>query len=136
MEKWISYIWFAIVFFVMGQVCLKYDKLNALTTCCYFTIAMGIVGLLTLGYISIKERKRQPISNYAIIAGILFFFGNLLWILSIKSAPSLSLIRVIMAGGETLLLLVAGYLLFKERSINLYNILGIFFILSGVYLIA
>ena len=136
MEKWISYIWFAIVFFVMGQVCLKYDKLNALTTCCYFTIAMGIVGLLTLGYIYIKERKRQPISNYAIIAGILFFFGNLLWILSIKSAPSLSLIRVIMAGGETLLLLVAGYLLFKERSINLYNILGIFFILSGVYLIA
>ena len=57
MEKWISYIWFAIVFFVMGQVCLKYDKLNALTTCCYFTIAMGIVGLLTLGYISIKRER-------------------------------------------------------------------------------
>ena len=136
MDKWIIYIWVAIVFFVMGQVCLKYDKLNALTTCCYFTIAMGIIGLLTLGYISMKERKRQPISKYAIIAGILFFFGNLLWILSIKSAPSLSLIRVVMAGGETLLLLIAGYLLFRERVMNIHNILGIALILSGVYLIA
>lgn len=136
MEKWILYIWVAIIFFVMGQVCLKYDNMNALTTCCYFTMAMGIVGLLTLGYISMKERKRQPISKYAIIAGILFFFGNLLWILSIKSAPSLSLIRVVMAGGETLLLLIAGYLLFRERVMNIHNILGIALILSGVYLIA
>ena len=136
MDKWIIYIWIAIVFFVMGQVCLKYDKMNALTTCCYFTIAMGIIGLLTLGYIYLKERKRQPISKYAIIAGILFFFGNLLWILSIKSAPSLSLIRVVMAGGETLLLLIAGYLLFRERIMNIHNILGIALILSGVYLIA
>ena len=92
--------------------------------------------LLTLGYIYLKERKRQPISKYAIIAGILFFFGNLLWILSIKSAPSLSLIRVVMAGGETLLLLIAGYLLFRERIMNIHNILGIALILSGVYLIA
>ena len=136
MEKWILYIWIAIVFFVMGQVCLKYDNMSALTSCCYFTIAMGIVGLLTLGYISLKERKRQPISKYAIIAGIFFFFGNLLWILSIKSAPSLSLIRVVMAGGETLLLLIAGYLLFRERIMNIYNALGIALILSGVYLIA
>ena len=61
---------------------------------------------------------------------------NLLWILSIKSAPSLSLIRVIMAGGETLLLLIAGYLIFKEKILSLKNILGILLILSGVYSIS
>jgi multidrug transporter EmrE-like cation transporter len=136
MQNWIIYIWIAIVFFVMGQICLKYDKLDALTSCCYFTIAMGMVGLLTLGYKYIKERKREGPSMYAIIAGILFFFGNMLWIFSIKSAPSLSLIRIMMAGGETLLLLFASYIVFKEKIISLVNAVGIALILAGVYLIS
>lgn len=138
MEKWIIYIWIAIVFFVMGQLCLKSDKRDALSTCCHFSIAMGLVGLLTLGYMCVKERKRQPfsVSKYAVMAGALFFFGNLLWIMSIKSAPSLSLIRVVMAGGETALLLLAGYLLFRERILDLYNAIGIALILGGVYFIS
>ena len=136
MEQWILYIWVSIIFFVLGQICLKYDKASALTTCCYFTIAMGVIGLLTLGFLYMKERKRQPISGFAIIAGIFFFFGNLLWILSIKTAPNLSLIRIVMAGGETLLLLIAGYLLFREKIMNVYNALGVALIMSGVYLIA
>lgn len=136
MEDWVFYIWIAIVFFVIGQSCLKFDKNNALITCCFFTISMGILGLSTLIYLMAYNSEKISISKYGLLAGILFFFGNLLWILSIKVAPSLSHIRVTMAGGETLLLLLSGYLLFKESILTLNNIIGILLVLSGVYMIA
>ena len=135
MRSWIYFTLIATLFFVIGQVSLKFDKNEAILICCYFSISMGIIGLLTLMYLYKKEGK-SVFSYYGIIAGIFFFFGNLLWILSIKSAPSLSLIRVIMAGGETLLLLIAGYLIFKEKILSLKNILGILLILSCVYSIS
>ena len=135
MENWILYTLIAILFFVIGQVSLKYDKNEAIIVCCYFSISMGIIGLLTLIYLYQKKGK-NAMSYYGIIAGIFFFFGNFLWILSIKTAPSLSLIRIVMAGGETLLLLITGYLIFREKIMTLRNMLGILLILSGVYFIS
>jgi drug/metabolite transporter (DMT)-like permease len=132
--NWSHYVLFSVLFFVIGQVFLKFDKNNAVIACCYFTISMGIVGLLTLLYLYQNEGAIS-ISYYGLMAGVVFFFGNLLWIMSIKNAPSLSLIRVLMAGGETLLLLLAGYLVFKERGLSLSNIIGIILILSGVYFV-
>lgn len=131
---WRHYVLFSVLFFVIGQIFLKYDKNDAVVACCYFTISMGIVGLLTLMYLH-QNRGAETISYYGLMAGVVFFFGNLLWIMSIKSAPSLSLIRVLMAGGETLLLVLAGYLVFKERALSLSNIIGISLVLGGVYLI-
>ena len=136
MENWVIYIWVAIIFFVIGQSFLKFDKNNALITCCFFTISMGILGLSTLLYLMVSKSENVSLSRYGLLAGILFFFGNLLWILSIKVAPSLSHIRVTMAGGETILLLISGYLLFKERILTINNIIGILLVLSGVYMIA
>ena len=72
---------------------------------------MGLLGLFCLLYIYNTNKNKIIFSQYAILAGILFFFGNFLWILSIKNSPSISLVRVIMAGGETALLLIFGYLL-------------------------
>ena len=47
---------FSILFFVSGQVALKYENSkNSLISCCYFTISMGIVGLLTLLFLDFSH---------------------------------------------------------------------------------
>ena len=136
MEKWIIYIFLATILFVIGQLLLKTDKNESLIIVCYFTISMGLLGLFCLLYIYNTNKNKIIFSQYAILAGILFFFGNFLWILSIKNSPSISLVRVIMAGGETALLLIFGYLLFQENSFSFKNIIGIILILCGVYSIS
>ena len=84
MEHWVKYVLFSILFFVSGQVALKYENSkNSLISCCYFTISMGIVGLLTLLFL-LKEKMNKKQENriiYPIIAGIVFFFGNLFWVI-------------------------------------------------------
>ena len=134
MKIWIMYIIIATLFFVLGQFILKFDSNKAILTVCYFSISMGLTGFFCLLYL--YKQNKKVISYYGIIAGVLFFVGNFLWILSIKNAPSLALIRVIMAGGETLLLLIGGYLIFKEQIFSFNNIIGILLILSGVFLIS
>ena len=136
MKSWIFFVLLSVIFFVFGQVCLKYDKNDSIKSCCYFTISMGIVGAIVLMFINkMKKNKNNKVAIYSIIAGVLFFFGNLFWIYSIKSSPSLALVRVFMAGGETILLLFAGYLFFKQY-INVKSLIGILLILSGVHLIS
>lgn len=140
MELWVIFIFVAILFFVLGQVCLKYDKNDGVVSCCYFTMAMGIVGIFTLLFLTQFNKvklnfKDKSIFFYSVLAGILFFFGNLFWIYSIKTAPSLALIRVIMAGGETALLLLVGYMLFKQ-IITFKHFIGILLILAGVQTIS
>lgn len=135
MEKWIYYTLISTIFFVIGQVCLKFDDNDAILISCYFNISMGLLGLLTLLYLNNYNLKKRSIAYYGIIAGIFFFLGNIYWINSIKSSPDLSLIRGIMAGSETLLLLIIGYLIFKQQ-ISINNILGFFLIFSGIFLIS
>ena len=40
-----------------------------------------------------------------------------------------------MAGSETLLLILLGYVLFNERTMSIYKLMGMTLVLSGVYLI-
>ena len=84
----IIYIWIAIVFFVMGQVCLKYDKMNALTTCCYFTITMDYWSFNIRIYLFERERD-NPYQNMQSLQE--YYFRKPIMDTSIKSAPSLSL---------------------------------------------
>lgn len=136
MENWIIYLSIGILFFVIGQIFLKYDKDESLLTTAYFSITIGVSGLILLLYELSKEKmknKKLSISYYGVLAGLLFFLGQYFWILSIKKGPSLSIIRIFMAGGETLLLLLAGYLLFKEK-LTIRVISGMILILFGLYL--
>lgn len=139
MENWILFVLISIIFFVLGQTFLKFDKNNGIISCCYFTISTGVIGFLTLIYLLNNNINNDiKIDNkiiYSSLAGILFFFGNLFWIYSIKDAPSLSLIRVIMAGGETALLLLVGYLLFNQY-LSLRQVIGTILILLGVHVIS
>jgi multidrug resistance protein EbrA len=70
----------------------------------------------------------------AVIAGVLFALGNLFWIYSISTKTSIGSIRTIMAGFETALLFLVGYLLFSE-TFDVKKIIGIIMVLLGIYLI-
>ena len=136
MEDWTIFIFISIIFFVLGQIFLKYDSNDAVISACYFTISMGITGFLVLLYI--LQNNKNVVNNqilFSLLAGIVFFFGNMFWIFSIKNAPSLSIIRTFMAGGETLLLFLVGYFLFKQ-TLTIQDVIGIIFILFGVNIIS
>ena len=132
--NWKNYVLISVLFFVTGQVFLKYDSnVNPIISLCFFTIIMGILGLIYLIKHS-EELKREKIPYFSLIAGLVFFFGNMFWIKSIQNSPSLSNVRIIMAGGETILLLITGFLFFKQK-ITLKQLAGIIIILFGIKLV-
>jgi drug/metabolite transporter (DMT)-like permease len=135
--EWQTFVFISIGFFVCGQILLKYDKSeDALIPLSFFTIGMGLFGLAYLIYnYYITSSIPAKVINLQLLlplfAGFLFYFGNMYWIMSIKSSPSLSSIRVLMAGGETLLLLLVGYGLFQQ-GISWQQIIGSILILCGM----
>ena len=132
--NWKNYVLISVLFFVTGQVFLKYDSnVNPIISLCFFTIMMGILGLIYLTKHS-EELKKEKIPYFSLIAGLVFFFGNMFWIKSIQKSPSLSNVRIIMAGGETILLLITGFLFFKQK-ITLKQLAGIIIILFGIKLV-
>ena len=126
-------------FFVMGQVFLKKtfnnDK-DFIMTNIYFSLGITLAALITFIILNInyKLSYNKPKLSNAIIAGILFFLGNMCWIYSISTGDPLGNIRVIMAGFETILLFIVGYLIFYNK-INMYQGLGFIIILTGIYII-
>ena len=139
---WLGILLVGIVFFILGQIVLRYDKQNdiLLSSSCFF-IASGILGLIVFVYYHSTHKASNSealssgpiISKLGLLAGVLFFCGNFLWIYSIQNAPSLSLVRIIMAGIETILLTMAGHILFQQQ-IHAINIVGYVTVLIGVYL--
>lgn len=139
---WVLFLLLSIVFFVAGQACLRFDKNTDvfLSASCFFMVS-GLFGFLLFVYYNFAHRYRIRANNtnvinfstLGLIAGVFFFFGNLLWIYCIQKAPSLSLVRILMAGFETVLLVTIGYLLFQEK-ISVLNVVGFGTILVGVYL--
>ena len=141
MESWIVSILVGVLFFVSGQFFLRksFDTdSNYFTTAITFSLAIGAISLLLLGISHIYTPELLVYNNSkllnAAIAGLLFFIGNLFWIYTISTKKSLGNIRVVMAGFETFMLFLVGYLYFNER-INRKQFLGALFILLGIYFI-
>tara|TARA_B100002019_G_C21104335_1_gene515117 strand:+ start:42 stop:521 length:480 start_codon:yes stop_codon:yes gene_type:complete len=134
------------ILFVFGQYFLRLalnKKDTFLQTWIIFTFIMGLTGLITgilLNYNhSNKYKNMLKFENkemilYAIFAGLVFAFGNFFWIYSISTKESLGGIRVIMAGVETFLLFLLGYLLFSE-NFTFTKLIGILLILMGIYIV-
>ena len=105
---WKTYVLISVLFFVIGQIFLKYDSnINPIISLCFFTMIMGIMGLIYLLKHN-KELNKKKIPYFSLLAGLVFFFGNMFWIKSIQKSPSLSNVRILMARSETLLLLISG----------------------------
>jgi multidrug transporter EmrE-like cation transporter len=58
----------------------------------------------------------------------------LLWIYTISTKKPLSMIRVLMAGFETFLLVLVGYFIFSHK-LTLREFVGIALVLSGIYVV-
>lgn len=134
------------ILFVFGQYFLRValnKKDTFLQTWIIFTFIMGLTGLITGLLINynpyIKAKNMLKFENkemilYATFAGLVFAFGNFFWIYSISTKESLGGIRVIMAGVETFLLFLLGYLLFSEKF-TFTKLIGILLILMGIYIV-
>ena len=131
--NWLITILIGTLFFIAGQLCLRQSfemKNSALQTFLLFTTTIGIMSIpfLVQGNLETKQEWKYPI-----LAGIFFFAGFYFWIKTISSKESLGLIRVAMAGFETILLFGASYLFFSDK-INLNQFLGSILILAGIAL--
>ena len=134
------------ILFVFGQYFLRIavnKKDTFIQTWIIFTFIMGVTGLisgLVLNYVPyIKSKNMLNFENkemilYATFAGLVFAFGNFFWIYTISTKESLGGIRVIMAGVETFLLFLLGYLLFSEKF-TFTKLIGILLILMGIYIV-
>ena len=132
-------IFVATILFVGGQVLLKksFDcDSDFVTSAVFFNIAVGVAAVLVFlqkqmnGKITYNAKKIQ----YVVLGGILFFIGNLLWIYTISIKKPLSMIRILMAGFETFLLVLVGYFIFSHK-LTLREFVGIALVLAGIYVI-
>jgi multidrug transporter EmrE-like cation transporter len=127
-------------FFVAGQVLLRKsfdNSTNYIMSLLYFTMAISIMTVLGCVYqnenvVDFNNFNSQHYSAFA--AGILFYIGFYFWIYSISTKNDLGIIRTFMAGFETLVLFMVGYLVFND-TISLLQSFGVLSILLGIYLI-
>jgi drug/metabolite transporter (DMT)-like permease len=146
MDYWITSILLGTILFVFGQVYLRksFNKdSDYISTWLFFCLTLGVSSLLILTFlhtipeneiINTKLIMTTPKIISAIIAGLFFFFGNAFWIYSISTKNPIGNIRTIMAGFETVLLFIAGYLYFSE-AMNLLQIGGVLLVVFGIYMI-
>ena len=132
-------IFIATLFFVGTQIFLKnsFSKDNDfLTTTTFFALGFSLIAVLSFFYLynqnSLNYKTEKVL--YPLVAGILFFFGNLLWVFSISKKTPLSIIRVVMSGFETFLLILVGYVLFST-TLHWKQITGILLVFLGIYII-
>lgn len=129
--NWLTTILIGTLFFIAGQICLRNSfemKNTAMHTFLLFTTTIGLMSIpfLIQGNLEGKQDWKYPI-----LAGIFFFAGNYFWIKTISSKESLGLIRVCMAGFETVLLFLSSYLFFADK-ITLYQFMGSILIVLGI----
>ena len=139
--NWLYSILVGTCFFIGGQLFLRKtfenkDSIDYFNTTLLFSSAIGILSLLVLGFqmyigkVSFDSRIWNPI-----LAGIMFFIGFFFWIATISSKESLGMIRVAMAGFETVLLFLLSYLFFSD-VITYQQMIGCVIVLLGIAITA
>ena len=141
---WLNTIFIATIFFILGQIFLRKsfeyntDKDMFLIITILFSLSIGIMSVLTTLFLlySKKLNSINIINNmsirYSIIAGVLFFLGFIYWIRTIGTKESLGMIRVTMAGFETILLYLVSYMFFND-IITIKQFIGSILILLGIF---
>lgn len=119
---WTALAIIATILFISGQTLLKKSELNPLETASVFLIAMGFIAFLGLvimqfnGNINIAKGRKIKTIIPAILAGGVFYVGNVLLIKALKEADNIALVRILMAGIETMLLLVVALVIFGQKT--------------------
>ena len=135
--NWLYSILIGTIFFIVGQLFLRRtfeskNKIDYFTVSLLFSSAVGIFSLFLL--LSQMYRKRITINeNYwnPIFAGLMFFIGFFFWIYTISSKKSLGLIRIAMAGFETIILFLLSYIFFND-IITVKHLIGSILVLLGI----
>tara|TARA_B110000285_G_C15121443_1_gene617417 strand:- start:271 stop:708 length:438 start_codon:yes stop_codon:yes gene_type:complete len=140
MNDWRYNIGAGTFFFIAGQILLRKsfdDSNNYIMSLLYFTLAISFMTIIGMVYYNENIFDFSQLKNqhyYSFTAGILFFIGFIFWIYSISQKIELGIIRTFMAGFETLILFIVGYLLFNDK-ITLLQFFGVLSILLGIFII-
>jgi len=136
MLNWATATFSSTIFFVLGQIALKLASFHPLIIGYWFSIAVGILGVigLLMTLITSNEKIKHKDVWYALLGGVFFFFGNLLWIYAIQKAPNVSYVYTLTTGIVTVAMLFIGFYFFHQ-SMKWINFIGILFVVFGVYLI-
>ena len=129
--NWFYSIIISTVFFILSQLALRQSFEMKSTPMHTFTLFTMTIGMLSLFVLSQQFINLETDVRYPILAGVLFFFGLMLWIYAISSKESLGSIRIVMAGFETTLLFLLSYLLFSDH-VTKNQIIGSIIILLGI----
>lgn len=119
---WTALATIAAILFISGQTLLKKSGLNPLETASVFLIAMGVIAFLGMvimqlnGNINIAKGRKINTMIPAILAGGAFYIGNVLLIKALKEADNIALVRILMAGIETMLLLIIALVIFGQKT--------------------
>lgn len=135
--NWLYSILIGTCFFIGGQLYLRKTfegslNLDYFNVSLWFSFTIGILSFLVLAYewhqehLVLDNRIWNPM-----LAGVLFFIGFFFWIATISSKESLGMIRVAMAGFETVLLFLSSYLFFNDM-IAYKQMIGSVVILFGI----
>lgn len=130
--NWIITTILASILFVVGQVFLNIVASDPLCGALWFMIAMGACSLIALLFTPSSISSYDGL--YAGLGGVAFFVGNILWLYAISKATHISLVRILMACTEIILLLFVGILLYKQ-TVTVLNVVGLLLILTGIPLI-
>lgn len=136
MEIWVYATMLASIFYILGNIFLKMASIHPVLLGYWFAIGMGTLGLIgLLGTVYIHNGIGHLASRdivYAVVSGSLFFFGNLLWIYALERTPNIAYVYVLMASLISVALMMFGVYMFHQHIYKI-NIIGITFILIGVY---
>jgi drug/metabolite transporter (DMT)-like permease len=135
--NWLYSILIGTCFFIGGQLFLRKtfegnSSLDYFNVSLWFSFTIGILSFFALAYEWYQEQLTMDNRIWnPILAGALFFIGFFFWIATISSKESLGMIRVAMAGFETVLLFLLSYLFFND-AITYKQMLGSVVILIGI----
>jgi hypothetical protein len=120
---WTIQVAFTAAAFAAGQALIRVSKMSSVTTAHVFIASMGLVALVG-GLVGLAtSAHRAPCKELlslstmwpAVVAGVVFYVGNVAWVFALKKAPNLGLVGVLQNGLQMGMVLVVALVLFSHR---------------------
>ena len=128
-----------IFLFIVGKLFIKNSLINNddfLSSVIFFAFGTGISALIFASFL-----YRQNLINFnknklinGLLAGLIFFIGNILWIFTISKNVPLSIIQILLSAFGILFITTFDYLIFSTK-LNMKQIIGILIIFAGIIII-
>ena len=128
-----------IFLFIVGKLFIKNSLINDddfISSVIFFAFGTSISAIIFALFLYRKNLinfNRSKILN-GLLAGLIFFIGNILWVFTISKNVPLSIIQILLSGFGILFITTFDYLIFSTK-LTIKQIIGILIIFIGVVII-